>query len=458
MDTVHLIRTSLEKILKDALETDAERAKFASVAIEQLNKFDSASEGKDWEERAQELASIATVKPPELEETDNEGYARFVHHLVKFGECFGMFMDDPVGSHVLIGGALSVMRDIAVEKNKVEWLPKALDLIMLQSVAQLRAGLGTMAQIQLSTILELVALTASDAEALKLHGIRSEDIGDLQNDIALRAAPSALVLAEIFRQENDRSKELASRDLAKVLLAELIAEKDGPFPGNILDRASAMITLAELHITADELNRAAALLDSTMNFLDAAEKDEGGTVGVREYFFSCAHQRRAELYAVAENWPLAIAHYKQSVKFIRRSISSNTLNSHYLDHRADLLNELGILYGMSGDFLTSQSTLIEAIDRKRALSEKSNRYRAGLIACLHNMSILMRKMGKHEVAFAYLEEALEEIDNLPGEHISGYEDIRGTVSKGMEIMKHIHKERQEMNPWGVKKKDDVGPN
>jgi len=59
-----------------------------------------------------------------------------------------------------------------------------------------------------------------------------------------------------------------------------------------------------------------------------------------------------------------------------------------------------------GDLPRAQDIFLRAIDERKKLVTLSTRYNEGLVACLSNMSTLMRKFNKNDVALVYLKDAL----------------------------------------------------
>lgn len=405
METNKLIKNALDRLCSEWKKSDPKRAVYALAALEQIDTFDSLCQRKDWSTGVEDVFQMATRPPELLREKDHEGYAHFVYGLMKDGPFYGMAHEDPLGANVLVGSALSLFRKFVVEEDQRTLLPKALDLMLLQSVAYMQAGARDLARMQLMSIVDLTTDVQNGDSDQILQMARSE-AEKLTQDIVLRAAPAALMLSSIFRYESDEKRAEAASALSQRLFQEVLEQKE-PFPGSRNEKLMAMLSCSELSLHQGEKVEALDMLDRVvlLTDTDAALLEEGSAI--YQYVVSVANQRRAHIYMVQEEWESAQHHYNAALELAKRAHEEVGINVHFHDHYAALLNEVGICYGVQGDLLGAQDKFLQAIEERKDLVDKSDHYTEQLVAYLNNMATLMRKHNKKEVAAVYLQDAID---------------------------------------------------
>ena len=443
METNKLIKDALNRLCSEWESCAPERMLFALAAVDQISRFDTLCATKDWSTGVEDVFQEAIRPPKRLRKTDYEGYANFVYDLMKAGPLYGMAHEDPLGVNVLVGGALSLYRKLVIEQNQHTLLPKTLDLMLLQSVAYMNAGARDLARMQLMSIVDLTADIQEDDSDRLLTLLRTDN-GSISRDILIRAAPAAFMLSSIFKYEQDEKRANASMLLAKTLFSEALEKGEAGFPGNRTEMLMAMLALSELALYQGEKMEGLDTLDRAIWIVND-DKDVAAKDGVYFYVVSVANQRRAQIFMVQEDLDSAQEHYSAAVSYARMAYESSPVNIHYHDHYAGLLNELGILYGVRGDLLRAQDTFLLAIDERKVLTAQSNQYNEQLVACLNNMSTLMRNHNNREVALVYLEEALEVAETT---------EIDPELADQMkELVAQMKKESTTFNPSPT-----VGPN
>lgn len=404
-----MIKKALHRLCSEWENADPQRALYAQAAIEQITTFDTLCAKKDWSVGIEDVFQLATAPPDSLRTADQEGYAHFVHDLMKSGPFHGMAHEDPLGANVLIGSALALFRQLVVEGKQSALLPKALDLMLLQSVAYMGAGARDIARLQLLSIVDLTADVQGEEPAVEPLVPQSE-AAQFMSDILLRAAPAAFMLSDIFKFEHDDKRANASMLLAKTLFSEMLDKGENAFPGTRTDMITAMMALSELSMHQGEKIDALDTLDRAIWMANADEDLHKAGQSAYQYVVSVANQRRAQIFMVQEELEAALDHYQASVQLAKLAFDHELLNTHYHEHYASVLNEVGILYGVQGNLIHAQDTFLLAIDERKLLVKKSNQYNEGLVACLNNMSTLMRRHNKNDVALVYLQDALQIVE------------------------------------------------
>ncbi len=406
METNKLIKKALNRMCSEWEDEDPQRALYADAAIKQIALFDELCAQKDWSVGVEDVFQKAVQPPDCLHKGAHEGYAHFVYDLMKAGSFHGMAHEDPLGANVLIGSALALFRRLVVEGKQPALLPKALDLMLLQSVAYMGAGARDIARLQLLSIVDLTANVQGEIpETAPL--VPQVEAAKFMSDILLRAAPAAFMLSDIFKFENDPKRANASMLLAKTLFDEVLQKGEGGFPGTRVDKVVAMMALSELSLHQGEKIDGIDTLDRAIWMANADEALKDTTQSAYQYVVSVANQRRAQIFMVQEELEAALDHYLVAVQLAKQAFDCEVLNTHYHEHYASLLNELGILYGVQGNLVNAQEVFLLSIDERRLLVAQSDQYNEGLVACLNNMSTLMRRHNKNDVALVYLQDALQ---------------------------------------------------
>ncbi len=401
-----MIKNALNLLSSEWKSSDPKRAVYAMAALEQIDSFDSLCASKRWTTGIEEVFQQATAPPGLLRKKDREGYAHFIYNLMKSGAFHGMAHEDPLGANVLIGSALSLFRKLIVEGNQSSLLPKALDLMLLQSIAYIGAGARDIARMQLMSIVDLTADAQTDSDD-SLFRVAKTESDRLMNDILLRAAPAAFMLGDLFKYDNDEKRADASLLLAKALFNEVLEKGEKEFPGSRTELITAMMALSELALHQGDKAEGLDTLDRALWIVDADDALDADDQSAYRYVVSVANQRRAQLFMVQEDLDSALEHYETALSFAKSAFSTTPINTHYHDHYAALLNEVGILYGVQGNLVKSQDTFLLAIEERRVLVDLSPQYSEALVAALNNMATLMRKHNNKEVALVYLKDAID---------------------------------------------------
>lgn len=428
-----MIKASFERIRENA-ECDPQRAFYAEIAVQCIDAFDGACQASNWDVGVEKLLAMATDPPSGLPEAEEEGYAMFVHQTMKIGDCHGMAHEDPIGANAVIGGALGLYRKLIVERRRQELLPHALDLMLLQGVAYMVAGVRDIARMQFLSIIDLTASEASAQDRPTDMSLPADVVNSLQDEVVLRAAPSAFMLAEIFREEDDNERAESSMELAHMFFAAALAKGDEGFIGSKVDLITAKLAQSELLTQKDGYWTGADALDDVIALVEA-DLDENDPYPAYCFLISVVMQRRAQLFAMDGTWDPATYFYERACRYAVDAIRDNPTNTHYLDHYTDLLNELGIFYGVRENPIKAQGVFLTAIEKKRELVERSKKYEMGLATCINNLSTLMRTFGKPEVALPYLEEAASMLDASEEVETEGIRTFKAAVTKDLEHLR-----------------------
>lgn len=406
-----LIRTSLERIHAHSQGVDEQRVKYAKAALHHLDALKVAIDGSENVTELVDLIMSVNVVPEEIGQEEQEGYALFIHKIFKEGECHEMAQEDPLAASILMNGALHALKKSVIDDGKFLLLPQAIDLMMLGTMAQLIGGSKDIARLQLVTLLD-VAINDDVVEAFGHHVPEA-----MKGVLPARVLPKLITLADLFQGgEGEEAVMLftAAHSLLKKMLEDRLQ-----YPGTSAEYVGALVALADFYMAADAQQRA---FDMVYKAIDVIDEDLKYISFSAAYCYSAAlvYQKRAEMAIMEDSFDGAQGFLRKGVEFINQAIKSRPTNTHYEDLRAEILNQLGIVYGMEGNIPKAQNVFLETIDCRRRMVEQSEQYKVGLIGALNNMATLLARFGNFKAALVYGDECLEimesidEVDRSPG--------------------------------------------
>lgn len=446
-----------EKLVQAALQAtkqeDVQTNRFVHMMVEQIKQFMKLYETGDVAADYDKFMQIFNSTPADLLEHEQEAYALHLHKLLKEGELYGMVHEDPYATLVLIGSALTIFRRLVVSQGKAQLLPKVLDLFLLQSIAFAAAGGHEVAKIGLTTLLSLTQSNEIEKEFMVQH------TQQVQIDVQTRAATGALVLAALFEDEANETKAGAARVVAKEMFSEILKSERGTTTR--VELLTAAVALAEVSMKEDKAEESANFLDLAIDYVQQDLKLAGEAISAPYYFIaSIVFKKRAFVWsAIHEDYEAAKNCLAEAVRLSGRCVALCTNNAHYQDHHGELLNDLGVLHGVMGNFLESNAAFIEAIENRQKLFNQSKQYVGRLIAALSNFAVLMRTFGHWTVAKQYMEEALHllEVEAIP-EGVEGTAVVHETLSRAVKELTVLMNPKQKLWVPLASTSNKYGPN
>ena len=443
--------------LKKRLEAeDTDDAQYATVALDTLQEFiDICRNMTSFNEDIELVRVFNNAAPVGLQEADRAAYILFIHNLFCEGDCYGMVQEDPLGSLVLLGGAFQLVRTISEgDTSDYRLVRVGLDFLLQQALALHRMNEPKLAKRSLLTILEV----SSDMDGLQ-ERYSVQDPHEILVDVVVRAAPSAWLLSQIFHAEDDEDAAEENLRLAAQMYEQLVNQ----LAGKQACRVAAFLGYAEVLAIQDRLVSCRRMLDKAAKLSKKLLKKE--PTASMAFMAAVAHHRRGEIYAMAGEWTLGLEDFNKAIKWIVKASNLAPANTHYEDRYIQYLNELGVLHGVRGDFVSSQEIFLKAISYNRVLTTHSEKYKSTLITTLNNMSILMNRFGHFHVAKHYLQESIEVIDGM-GDAYTGMDraNMREFLTDTLESLEELMKQRKNAawrpiwNPDQVSSSSSSRPN
>jgi tetratricopeptide (TPR) repeat protein len=448
-----LIRTSLEAVCKKSVGVDDRLAKYAQAALHQLDEIREVIHDADNVAKLAELLIAEnSCIPKGLSKDEQEDYALFIHKLFKEGECHEMVHEDPLAASILANGAITALKKAVIDNGKYLLLPQAIDLMMLGTIAQLLYGSKDIARIQLSSLLN-VAVNDDVIEAFG-HSVPEA----MKGILPARVLPNLIALSDIFTtdEEEGKKRRVIMLTAAQALLGEMTETRE-LYPGTPAEYIRALLSLADFYMSAEVQQKA---FDMVYKAIDIIEDDLKHSSFSTAYCFSAAlaYQKRAEIAILKDDYAEAESFLDKAIEFVDQALRSHPTNTHYEDFRSEALNQLGIVYGMQGNIPAAQNILLEVVECRRGMAQKSEQYKIGLISALNNMTTLLARFGNLKVALAYGDECLEVAEGLDEQECPpGF----STMLKALRRSRESLQEALETKPTDWRKFNDsdrFGPN
>lgn len=438
MSSNTLVKTILESIKEEA--TSSEKG-FVSTALSTLREFSTVCSNtlNMQQVEVQQSLLFASCAPTIECKEDELFYAFFIRDLFVDGKCYGMVNEDPLNALVLLGGAYQIInKRSSDDPTYYKLVEVGLDLLLLQATALFTIKEYPLAKLSLTTILEV----AAGVDELGKKCSASTDKVNL--DISIRAAPSAWMMACIFRRENDINGVSVSLNLADELYGNVLNKED-----NLIIRqvhASALMGYSEVLTIMEQYVKAADVLDKAI-LVATIGLSKSTATAAQAYIASSAYHKRAEIYSLSSEWDRALECFQEAVSWCAVSTSRAPLNTFYEDRRTEYMNELGILYGIRGNLIEAQEVFLNTIKRRRVLAAQAEQHKSGLVAVLNNMSTLMSRYGNLDVAKEYLKESIDVVDAMTDSFfIADKQDLRQSLASTLQAIENTQKE-QEYTLW-----------
>jgi tetratricopeptide (TPR) repeat protein len=432
----NLVRVILERFIEKNRLEDKLRVRYAKCAIAVLDALSTAID-VGFDSITEESAQVWLVDPV-VDRCERLPYALFIHKMFLYSDCYGMVHEDPINSIVLLNGALSIVKSYATTEEHL--VPVSLDLLLQQAIAYQAARSNRLAKKAARMIIEV----ASEVEsARKQVGKKDREIADnLMADIQMRAAPSAWILYHLLKGENEGSSHDALK-LSSELYESLFTSKLIPKVG--LEWIGVLIGYAEALIVQESIDKSMRLLKRATKLAESELQDSFSIAYA--FVAAAAYHKQAEIYAMSANWGKVQDCFEHALHWCSRAIEEVPCNTHLEDRYTEYLNELAIMYGISGNLPKAQDLFITTIGRRRKLASMSEQYKTGLASTLNNMSILMRTFGNDIVAKEYIRESIEILSNLESEYeLDGMEEMRSALTDGLNSIERSIKNRK-LSSW-----------